>query len=322
MRALAVILLSASLAQGSILRQALEPDTTVKPETTTEGEKPPPGPVVCPAGNRGSGGECSCDSVPGWDGSVKEGGSWDGPWCFQGACYAGMSSERCLANNGNDCEPCKGKDNGHSLGDGTWCFNGRRDTQCKTSNPKVCPGGKRNPKGGECNCDDPSVFSHNVYKKVLADGGKWREPWCWEGQCYTRQASGPGSDLCVGKGVGKKFGGGLGDGSWCFNERRDITCSVPNQEEDEDEDEVDDDGEGNDDTNDGEEGDSTTTTNPDNDGDDSTESQTETLKKFYFLALPAFAFLASAGAALVSAFSAAFSFFSAGTAAGASSSFS
>jgi len=186
-----------------------------------------------------------------------------------------MSSERCLANNGTDCEPCKGKDNGHSLGDGTWCWNGRRDTQCKTSNPKVCLGGKRNPKGGECNCDDPRVFSHNVYKKVLADGGKWREPWCFEGQCYTRQASGPGSDLCVGKGVGKKFGGGLGDGSWCFNERRDITCSVPNQEEDEDEDEVDDDGEGNDDTNDGEEGDSTTTTNPDNDGDDSTEEVTE-----------------------------------------------
>merc|ERR1719219_943836 len=275
MRALAVILLSASLAQGSILRQAQEPDTTVKPETTTEGEKPPPGPVVCPAGKRGSGGECLCDSVPGWDGSAKEGGSWDGPWCFQGACYAGMSSERCLANNGTDCEPCKGKANGHSLGDGTWCWKGRRDTQCKTSNPKVCPGGKRNPKGGECNCDDPRVFSHNVFKKVLADGGKWREPWCFEGQCYTRQASGPGSDLCVGKGVGKKFGGGLGDGSWCFNERRDITCSDPNQEEDEDEDEVDDDGEGNDDTNDGEEGDSTTTTNPDNDGDDSTEEVTE-----------------------------------------------
>merc|ERR1712198_116322 len=80
MRALAVILLSASLAQGSILRQAAEPDTTVKPETTTEGDKPitdkPAGPLVCPAGNRGSGGECSCDSVPGWDGSVKDGGSW------------------------------------------------------------------------------------------------------------------------------------------------------------------------------------------------------------------------------------------------------
>ena len=37
--------------------------------------------------------------------------------------------------------------------------------------------------------------------------------------------------------MGKKFGGGLGDGSWCFNERRDITCSVPNQENDEEEDE-------------------------------------------------------------------------------------
>ena len=37
--------------------------------------------------------------------------------------------------------------------------------------------------------------------------------------------------------MGRKFGGGLGDGSWCFNERRDITCSVPNQEEDEEEDE-------------------------------------------------------------------------------------
>merc|ERR1712157_359372 len=224
---------------------------------------------------------CSCDSVPGWDGSVKDGGSWDGPWCFQGACYAGQSTEACLANNGTDCTPCNGKGNGHSLGDGTWCFNGRRDTQCKTSNPKVCPGGKRNPKGGECNCDDPSVFSHNVYKKVLADGGKWREPWCWEGQCYTRQASGPGSDLCVGKGVGRKFGGGLGDGSWCFNERRDITCSVPNQEEDEeeDEDEVDDDGDDTEDdtednTDDNTEDDSTTTS-PDNEEDDSTEEVTE-----------------------------------------------
>ena len=60
----------------------------------SEGDKPitdkPAGPLVCPAGNRGSGGECSCDSVPGWDGSVKDGGSWDGPWCFQGACYAGQ----------------------------------------------------------------------------------------------------------------------------------------------------------------------------------------------------------------------------------------
>ena len=37
--------------------------------------------------------------------------------------------------------------------------------------------------------------------------------------------------------MGRKFGGGLGDGSWCFNERRDITCSVPNQENDEEEDE-------------------------------------------------------------------------------------
>jgi len=287
MRALAVILLSASLAQGSILRQAAEPDTTVKPETTTEGDivtDKPAGPLVCPAGNRGSGGECSCDSVPGWDGSVKDGGSWDGPWCFQGACYAGQSTEKCLANNGTDCAPCNGKDNGHSLGDGTWCYNGRRDTQCKTSNPKVCPGGKRNPKGGECNCDDPSVFSHNVYKKVLADGGKWREPWCWEGQCYTRQASGPGSDLCVGKGVGKKFGGGLGDGSWCFNERRDITCSVPNQEndEEEDEDEVDDDGEGTDDTDDGENNaddedqeEDDTEDDTEDDSEDDTEDDTE-----------------------------------------------
>ena len=62
---------------------------------------------------------------------------------------------------------------------------------------------------------------------------KFIKPVCFE----HRQASGPGSDLCVGKGVGRKFGGGLGDGSWCFNERRDITCSVPNQEEDEEEDE-------------------------------------------------------------------------------------
>ena len=57
-----------------------------------------------------------------------------------------------------------------------------------SANPKVCPGGPpgwRNPKGGECNCDDPRVFSHNVYKKVLADGGKWREPWCFQGQCYS-----------------------------------------------------------------------------------------------------------------------------------------
>ena len=31
---------------------------------------------------------------------------------------------------------CKGKSNGHQIGDGTWCWDGRRDIQCPATDSK------------------------------------------------------------------------------------------------------------------------------------------------------------------------------------------
>ena len=57
---------------------------------------------------------CDCGNAPGW---VK--GVWPDPWCYGGKCYSGIAHV-----------DCTGKDNGHPLGDGTWCYDGRRDTEC------------------------------------------------------------------------------------------------------------------------------------------------------------------------------------------------
>ena len=64
---------------------------------------------------------CDCGKAPGW---VK--GVWPDPWCWGGKCYSGMASVNCT-----------GRDNGHSLGDGTWCFDGRRDTECPANAGKM-----------------------------------------------------------------------------------------------------------------------------------------------------------------------------------------
>ena len=58
---------------------------------------------------------CDCSKAPGW--TV---GEWLDPWCHEGKCYSGSKVS----------EDCKGKSNGHQIGDGTWCWDGRRDTQC------------------------------------------------------------------------------------------------------------------------------------------------------------------------------------------------
>ena len=47
-------------------------------------------------------------------------GEWLDPWCHEGKCYSGSKVYK----------DCKGKSNGHQIGDGTWCWDGRRDTRC------------------------------------------------------------------------------------------------------------------------------------------------------------------------------------------------
>ena len=58
---------------------------------------------------------CDCSKAPGW---VKR--QWPDLWCYGGKCYSGIAHDNCT-----------GKDNGHPLGDGTWCHTGRRDTKCQ-----------------------------------------------------------------------------------------------------------------------------------------------------------------------------------------------
>ena len=49
------------------------------------------------------------------------------------------------------------------------------------------------------------------------------DPWCYEGKCN----SGQDYDGCIGKGL-DSTAEVLGDGTWCFNERRDTECvAVP-----------------------------------------------------------------------------------------------
>ena len=71
--------------------------------------------TICPAGDNGLGGECDCSNVAGWI---------DGEWPIQ-RCNKG----RCYARQENDV--CNGKDNGHWIGDGTWCWDNFRDTRCE-----------------------------------------------------------------------------------------------------------------------------------------------------------------------------------------------
>ena len=74
--------------------------------------------MSCPAGSNGKGGKCDCTAASGW-----EEGEWLDPWCHEGKCYSGQ----------DDYPGCIGKglnSIAEDLGDGTWCFNERRDTDC------------------------------------------------------------------------------------------------------------------------------------------------------------------------------------------------
>jgi len=73
--------------------------------------------VVCPAGDRASGGKCECEQAVGY-----YEGTWRSPWCYEGVCYTGQAHAQCM-----------GAENGHSLGDGTWCWGQERNTRCPTS---------------------------------------------------------------------------------------------------------------------------------------------------------------------------------------------
>ena len=44
---------------------------------------------------------------------------WSNPYCDRGLCKATMPYQ-----------PCQGKANGHTLGDETWCWKGKRSGQC------------------------------------------------------------------------------------------------------------------------------------------------------------------------------------------------
>ena len=46
--------------------------------------------------------------------------------------------------------------------------------------------------------------------------GKWKDPWCHDGKCYSGQPHGN----CKGKANGYQ----LGDGTWCHDGRRDTKC--------------------------------------------------------------------------------------------------
>ena len=73
--------------------------------------------VKCDSGEEGNGGTCICSKAVGW--AV---GKWETPVCHKGACYAGQSYDE-----------CKGKSNGHLVGDGTFCYYQKRYTKCPTS---------------------------------------------------------------------------------------------------------------------------------------------------------------------------------------------
>ena len=80
----------------------------------------------CPSGNRGTGGICDCTNAKGWID-----GQWWTPWCHEGKCYTGQEYDKCI-----------NKSNTHPLGDGTWCFNEARNTNCRTMPPKMQTLGK------------------------------------------------------------------------------------------------------------------------------------------------------------------------------------
>jgi len=153
-----------------------------------------PDQVYCPAGERGAGGLCICEDAIG-----HADGEWRQPTCYEGACYNNQAYELCI-----------GQENGHAFGDGTWCWNQLRSTQCPTSNGVICPAGTRSA-GGACNCTAAVGYVE----------GAWRTPWCYEGSCYTGQAS----EQCIGADNGHP----LGDGTWCWGQERNTRCPTASE---------------------------------------------------------------------------------------------
>ena len=73
--------------------------------------------LTCSSGTLGPGGACECEKASGW----KE-GEWNSPSCNQGYCLITQPYEG-----------CKGKQNNHKLGDGTWCYNNERVSKCQVA---------------------------------------------------------------------------------------------------------------------------------------------------------------------------------------------
>jgi hypothetical protein len=76
----------------------------------------------CEPGVRGRGGDCDCTLNPLYDEFMNGAGSVHGPFCHEGACYMGQ----------------EGCDNIRE-GDGSWCWDGNRDTFCPLHPPDGGP---------------------------------------------------------------------------------------------------------------------------------------------------------------------------------------
>jgi len=81
----------------------------------------------CPPGNRGGGGYCNCAGAIGWvEGEWMVHGGHG--WCYEGKCYTGQPYAACEGT---------GDGFGGALGDGTWCYASRRDTECPVQPSKA-----------------------------------------------------------------------------------------------------------------------------------------------------------------------------------------
>ena len=72
--------------------------------------------VKCTSGQDGAGGICNCSASRFWDQ-----GQWQPAPCYEGVCY--------MEQPYNDCN---GITNKNPLGDGTWCYEGKRHAKCPT----------------------------------------------------------------------------------------------------------------------------------------------------------------------------------------------
>ena len=75
----------------------------------------------------------------------------------------------------------------------------------------VCPPGKKG-SGGLCQCKSTDAWTEEGWEEVE----KWT---CEEGVCYMRQSKSFNTD-CTGKPDGHQFN----DGTWCWSEKRSLTC--------------------------------------------------------------------------------------------------